>query len=393
MTVRLAVLLLASVPSVVPAASAVEPEADSALQLATQIQQAFARVAERTFPSVVSITTFSEDPAWTVEKLSASRGPAWVRSNAEALSYPGFRPTRAGSGVVVSSDGFVLSTHDNVLDSAGGIARIIDVELLDDRHALARVAGAEPTINLALLAIDLPESVVLTPATLGDSDAVQVGHWAIAVGDPYGAERTYATGTISAQAQRRCYQEQLSRTLIQSSVRLHPESYGGPLVNIRGEVVGINVPRPAGDRLVESGSGSEYALPINLVSGIYEALKHKGSTESPWLGISVLELAAARQRFQAEGRHVVLPESKYYPGTGLFVDNVFDPSPASRAGIGVGDFLVKIDGHLIFSPYDFQKRVYLAGVGADLAVEIFRDGASREVRARLEPRPRSATTR
>ncbi len=376
-----------------PLAGAPAPAGEAALALATQLQEAFARVAERVFPSVVSITTFSLDPDWTREKLQTSRGPQWVQSHAEALLYPGFRPTRAGSGVVVAEDGFILSTHDNILDAAGGIARIIDVELPGDRHALARVAGAEPTINLALLAIEPSESAALAPAALGDSDAAHVGHWAIALGDPHGAERTYQTGTIAAQPQRRCYQEQLSRTLLQSSVRLHPESYGGPLVNIRGEVIGINVPRPAGVGLVESALGSEYALPINLVRGIYEALKEKGSSDSPWLGVSVLELDAAQRRFAAEGRTVVLPQSKYYPGTGLWIDNVFDPSPASRAGIAPGDFLVKIDGHLLFSPYDFQKWVYLAGVGQSLTVEIFRDGESREVRITAEARPKSATTR
>lgn len=393
MRMKAAATLLLAASAAAPLWGAPEPQGDAALELAVQLQEVFARVAERVSPSVVSITTFSVDPEWTQELLQTSRGPAWVQSHAEALLYPGFRPTRAGSGVVVSADGFILSTHDNILDSSGRIARIIDVELPGDRHAPARVTGAEPTINLALLAIEAPESAALTPAALGDSDAAHVGHWAIALGDPHGAERTYSTGTIAAQAQRRCYQEQFSRTLMQSSVRIHPESYGGPLVNIRGEVIGINVPRPAGESLVESALGSEYALPINLVRGIYEALKEKGSSDSPWLGISVLELDAAQRRFAAEGRTVVLPQSKYYPGTGLFVDNVYDPSPASRAGIEVGDFLVKIDGHFLFSPYDFQKWVYLAGVGQSLTAEIFRDGESREVHLTLEARPKSAATR
>ena len=382
------VLLLVGLPLCASA-----EEDDPAIRLATQLQDAFAAVADKVGPSVVSISVFTEDPDWTRDKLTAREGADWVAANPYELLYPGFRRTRAGSGVVVSSDGYILTTHDNLIDADGEVARILDVELPGDVHALANVAGAEPTINLAVLSIEVGDSVELTPATLGDSDAARVGHWAIAMGDPYGAERTYAAGTIAAQAARQCYQEELSRTLMQSSVRIHPEAYGGPLVDIRGQVIGINVPRPLGETLVDPSPGSEYALPINLVTGIYEALKEKGSTSSPWLGTSVLELDTVRRRWIEEGKTVVLPETKYYPGVGIWVDNVYDPSPASKNDIRVGDFLVKIDGNFLFGPYDFQKWIYLAGIGETIRVELFRDGESLEVEVVLEERPASATPR
>lgn len=366
---------------------------DPAVALAVQLQDAFARVADEVFPSVVSITVYSEDADWTPEKLAARHGPGWVESNPEAVLYPGFRRTRGGSGVIVSADGEILTTRDNLLDADGAIARILDVETADNHHLLARVAGAEPTIDLALLRVDAPASIVLVPARFGDSDAVRVGHWAIALGDPWGAERTFQAGTIAARAQRQCYQDQLSRTLLQSSLRLHPESYGGPLVDIHGAVIGINVPRPQAEDAVEDGRGSEYALPINLVTGIYEALSAKGSTASPWLGVSVLELSTVRRRWIEEDRKVVLPETKYYPGSGVWIDNVYAPSPASRAGVRVGDFLVKVDGKFVFSPYDFQKWIYLAGVGKTVRVELFRDGESLELETTLEARPAEAVPR
>jgi serine protease Do len=369
-------------------ASAVEDH--PAVRLAVQLQDAFALVAERVFPSVVGVTVYTEDPDWTPEKLTAAKGPAWLERNREALLYPGFRRSHAGSGVVVSADGHILTTHGNLLDESGAIARIIDIELQGDRHLLARVAGAEPTIDLGVLVVDAPQSVPLEPALLGDSDAVRTGHWAIALGDPAGAERTFAAGTIAAQPQRQCYQDDLSRTLVQSSVRVPSGSHGGPLVNIRGEVIGISVAGPA----ASAGDGaSAYALPTNLVAGIYEALLAKGSTDSPWLGVSVLELSTLRRRLLEQGREVVLPETKYYPGTGVYIEDVFEPSPASRAGIRVGDFLVKIDGRLVFSPYDFQKWTYLAGIGTKVALELFRDGQTREVQATLEPRPAGAPPR
>ena len=391
-TLALPFALLALLPPH-PVAAEDPPEEDPAIRAAVQLETAFSRVAERVFPSIVAITTFTEDPEWTAEKR---KGPQWVEANREELLYPGFRKTGAGSGFVVAEDGHILSSHDGVTDDEGEIARIVSVELPGDHHLPADVVATEPTINLSILKIDLPrgqDEIRLRALAIGDSDDVQVGHWAIAVGDPTGAERTYATGTVSAKPERQCYQQELTRTLLQAAVRVHPESYGGPMLNIRGEVVGITVPRPDARGVAVAPHGSEYALPINLAMGIYQELKATASRRSPWLGVSVLELDSLRRHLRAQGREVVFPEKLYYPGTGVYVDNVFDPSPASRAGVRAGDFLVKIDGHLLFSVIDFQKWLYLSGIGKTLTIEIFRDGEPLEKTVTIEARPKSATTR
>jgi serine protease Do len=174
-------------------------------------------------------------------------------------------------------------------------------------------------------------------------------------------------------------------------VRVHPESYGGPLVDVRGAVIGMLVPRPGGGA-AEAG-GSEYALPIDLALTLYEALRARPTHRSPWLGVSVLDRDAAAKRLREGDRRVLLPDNAYYPGVGVWIDDVFEPSPASRAGFRTGDFIVKMNGKLVFSVADFQRALYLAGVGAALPIELFRDGQGAVHTVTLESRPEVATTR
>jgi S1-C subfamily serine protease len=361
----------------------------SPIRLALQLQDAFTGVANDVFPSVVSVTSFVRD---TKGKAPKESDETWRIAGDEANLYPGFRRLRSGSGFFVTEDGYLLSCYHVVSLPGGETAEVIDVELPNGRHVLSRLVGAEPTINLAVLKLEIVSEhrpPRLRPARIGDSDALQVGHWAIAVGDPVGPARTYAVGTLAARPRRQCYQEQLTGTLMQSSLSIHPESYGGPLVNIHGEIVGMNVPPPGeiDPEAMRRARSSEYALPINLAMNIYEALKISETRKSPWLGISVLELAAVHRRKNSTG------ESPPLPRTGVYIDDVFDPSPAARAGIRVGDSLVAIDGNRLFSVLDFQKWLYLSGIGRSVRLEIFREQETLEKKATIEERPQSATTR
>lgn len=364
-------------------------EDDPGLDIALRLQDAFARVAERVRPSVVGIAVYVRDETWTPERAE-SEGGGWTESSPEERLYPGFRRIRAGSGFVVTNDGYVLSCHSVVAGIDGERADVIDIELATGEHVLSRLVGIEPTLNLAVLKLGaFPElEVADVPAVaFGDSDQVQVGHWTIALGDPLGAEQTYAVGTLAARAQRQCYQEELSRTLLQSSISIHPESHGGPLVNIRGEVVGINLPRPTLSSLVEAGPhGMAFSLPANLATGIFEALRLTESKQSPWLGFSVLELATIRRRLQRSGETVSLPP------TGVYIDDLFAPSPASEAGVRVGDILSKLDGHRLFSPLDFQRWLYLSGIGREVTLELVRAGETLRLRVAIEERPLSIPT-
>lgn len=377
-------------PQLPPLSATVAPAGETAaggapgnpLQLAIQLQDAFAGVADAVLPSVVSVTSFVRgQPAKT------DTDEAWEVSSAEARLYPGFRRLKSGSGFFVTDDGYLLTGYHVVTREDGEPADVLDVELPNGRHIISRLVGAEPTINLAVLRLQVVSETrppQVTPVTIGDSDTMRVGHWTIAVGDPWGPERTYAVGTLAAPPQRQCYQEDMTGTLMQAALNVHQEAYGGPLVDIRGRVVGMTVPRPGSTDVLPRAA--EFGLPINLAMNIYQALRVAESRHSPWLGFSVLELAAVHRR-QGTGPRPDLPR------TGVYIDDLFQPSPASRADIRVGDSVVAIDGNRLFSVLDFQKWLYLSGIGRTIELEIYREGKTIEKKLTVEERPASATTR
>jgi serine protease Do/serine protease DegQ len=239
------------------------------------------------------------------------------------------------------------------------------VELRDEMFE-GRLVGAEPSINLAVLKVEDREK--FQPVKIAASNSVAVGHWAIAIGDPPGPGTAFATGSVSAVPSRQCYQEQRSATLLTSSARVPSGAVGGPLLNIHGEVIGISLPRLL-------GSGPNFALPMQLAMTLYEPLLVRESKRSPWIGVSV------RQR--GSGARV----------EGVLIDDVFDPSPASRAGIRAGDVLLSAGQDKMQTVSDFQRWLYLNGIGATVTIRIWHEFEISERTITIEERPASATMR
>jgi S1-C subfamily serine protease len=365
---------------------------DSAIAVALELERSFETVAERVFPSVVTVTTYVRDPQSEAHVDSRGRESAWV-ADATRSGYPGFRRLAAGSGVVVSPDGDVLTARHVLLQQDGEVAPVIDVQTQDGRHTLSRFVGAEPTLNLAVIRLEVyPEGRPprFEPARFGDSSAVRVGHWAIAVGDPSGPEKFFAPGLFTTLPARECYQEQLSAAYLQAAMTLHPEAYGGALVDIRGNLVGILTPRhpQLGAVPAPDGYGLEFALPSRIVEGLYESIRSKQSFRSPWLGYAVMSMAELRKELGHEAF-----KRLQRPRSGIYIENVFEPSPASRAGVRVGDFLVRFDGQRLRSPIEFQKWLYLAGIGATVRVDLYRNGEEITREMTIEERPAHASTR
>jgi S1-C subfamily serine protease len=215
-------------------------------------------------------------------------------------------------------------------------------------------------------------------------------------------------GTLSSRPERQCYQEELTATLMQASLGIPVGGYGGPLANIQGEVVGIMVPGPGAEfpELVRTTRSLEFALPIDLAMAIYEPLKLRESRKSPWLGFSVLELGAVRLK-PTETNPALAPDTtgsvgrrrlrssprSQFPRLGVTIDDVFEPSPAAAADIRIGDTLLSIDGNTLVSVGDFQKWLYLSGIGRTIELEIYREGQTLEKRVTVEERPESARPR
>jgi serine protease Do len=379
------------------------------LNVALSLQDAFAGVAEQTAPSVVGLTGLvrrsDEDPP------SEGGAGTWRGGSEEERLYPGFGPARSGSGFLVSEDGYILTAHHLLTDAAGELVEIVDVELHEGRHVLARIVGTEPTINLGILQLehlpgtDLPE---LRAVRIGGSEGFRVGHWAIALGNPAGPGTSFSVGTLSSGPERQCYQEELTATLMQTSLAIPAGGYGGPLTNIEGEVVGIMVPGPGVERpeLAPSTGSLEFALPIDLAMAIYEPLTLRESRRSPWLGFSVLELRQARLR-QARSREAGEPTQAgavlrrrssprtgiKVPRIGVYIDDVYEPSPAAAAGVLIGDRLISIDGNRLVSVSAFQRWLYLSGIGRTITLEIFRDGQVLEKQVTVAERPDAARPR
>jgi serine protease Do len=166
---------------------------------------------------------------------------------------------------------------------------------------------------------------------------------------------------------------------------VHPGAAGGALVDIHGAVMGMIVPYDQ-QSSGETAGGIVYAVPMSIATGIFESLKVARSFESPWLGVSVLTVAEYRALMQSRG----LSWDREMRVLGVYVDNVFEPSPAARAGIEVGDFLIKLDGRKLPSVFDFQKSLYLTGIGRTVTVEIYRNGEMLSRQVTIEDRPSEA---
>ena len=353
-----------------------------ALKKAIELEDAFTGVAEKVFRSVVSLTAFERNPALAA---TAKSDEAW-REEVGGRRYPGMRRLASASGLVMSGDGYLLASLGFLEKPGGGLADLIEAELPDGTIVLCEVLGTEPTLDLAVLKVEaFPDSqeLNLQPIAIADHDRIRLGQWAIAAGDPIGPERVFAPGLVSSVPQRDCYQASLTATFLQASLPLPPGAAGGALVDIHGAVMGILVPF---DEQAEGAGGIVYSIPMAIATGIFDSLKIARSFESPWLGVSVLTISEYRALMQSKG----LPWDRKMRTLGVYVDNVFEPSPAARAGIEVGDFLTELDGRKLPTVFDFQKSLYLTGIGRTVTVQIYRNGETLSRQVTIEGRPDEA---
>jgi serine protease Do len=390
--------LRANVPgtNTADARTGTDGNASNPVAAALQLQEAFADIAARVFPNVVGVWSYERDPA-PVPTPTKSTSGSWTASAPDAPVYPGFRALRSGTGFMLDDDnGYILSRDFLVRNDRGDLAQFVSIELSDGSNRLGRIVGTEPTLDFAVLQLADTKAipVLAKPLEIGNSDSLKAGHWIIALGDPPGVERTFAVGTVSSGPARQCYQDRLSATLIQGSITVPPAGLGGPVVDILGRVVGVSVsPRsqlyalaalfaektPSADT---PPTPPTRVLPINLAMTLFNALIIAKSHESPWIGISVLELQSYRRQFPSQQRDV--------PSSGVYIDNVFDPSPASRGGVRLGDFLLELNGHRVGSVSDFQTWMYVLGIGTPCDLKLMRDGKPMNVTVTIESRAAAA---
>jgi serine protease Do len=252
-----------------------------------------------------------------------------------------------GSGFVMSRDGYIL-TNNHVVEDADQIK----VKLINGKEYDGKVVGRDPKTDLALVKIDASD---LHALPLGNSDDLKVGSWVMAIGSPFGLEQTVTAGIVSAKG--RVIGSGPYDNFIQTDASINPGNSGGPLINTKGEVVGINT------AILAQGKGIGFAIPINMAKDIAPQLQEKGHVTRGWLGVSIQEMTPEL------AKSFGLTDNK-----GALVGQVLTGSPAEKAGIEQGDVIVEFDGKAISESKDLPQVVASTPVGKSVNVKLLRNG-------------------
>jgi Do/DeqQ family serine protease len=337
---------------------------------ADALQSAFVRVAERVRPAVVHIGTvqvsrqrrppmvpgpYSDDPLLKdfFDQFFGPRGPG----RREEFHQPGL-----GSGVIIDKRGYVLTNH-HVVKGADGVI----VRLSSKQEYRGRIVGNDVMTDLAVIRFE--PDIDLAVATLGDSDTLRVGEWAIAIGNPFGLDQTVTVGVVSATG-RAVGGIATYENFIQTDASINPGNSGGPLLNLRGEVIGINT------AIVATGQGIGFAIPANMVKRITGQLMDRGKVRRGWIGIAMEPLT--RELAQALG----LRDSR-----GAVVARVYPNGPAAAAGLQKNDVVVSFEGTAVEDYHHLQRMSADAEVGKTVKIEIVRERERRVVELRVAEAP------
>jgi len=365
----------------VPVAAYAQSDSAKAAESAQTLEDHFMAVSDRVGPAVVSIST---EVTAKVPARKFHFGPSPFSQFDDDVfdrffrdffgDYPEreFKQKGLGTGVIIDEEGYIL-TNEHVVHNADKLT----VTLPDGREFEATIKGTDFRSDLAVIKIDAAE---FPAARLGDSDRVRIGQWAIAIGNPFGwavggSEPTLTVGVISALnrslavgRQNRDYSD-----LIQTDAAINPGNSGGPLVNIKGEVIGINV---AIFSTTGAYEGIGFAIPVNDAKAILGDLIEGKKILYGWLGIKVQDVT------DELAEHFGLKEK-----IGVIVGRVLDDSPAQKGGMKDGDVIVEYDGQPLKDVRELLKRVAKTPVGKKINLQVVRDGRKKAVKVEVGERP------
>ena len=328
----------------------------------------FVRVAELVTPSVVNISTVTTGKGRAPTELFRPFGNDPFFRDFFDRFFEGMPRRRQqaslGSGVIIEKSGLILTNNHVVKD-----ADEITVKFANKQEVKGKVVGTDAKTDLAVIRVSAKED--LPVATLGNSDTLQVGEWAIAIGNPFGLDHTLTVGVISATGRSEvgiaAYEN-----FIQTDASINPGNSGGPLLNVRGEVIGINT------AIVASGQGIGFAIPVNMARKVMEDLVKRGKVTRGWLGIGIQPLTPEL----AKSFGVSADE-------GILVNQIMPKSPAEAAGLKVGDLILTLDGKPIKDARQMQRLVAEAEIGKTIAVIVLRDKTKRALKVQVGEMPAS----
>ncbi|HEV8643519.1 MAG TPA: DegQ family serine endoprotease [Methylomirabilota bacterium] len=327
------------------------------------MEEAFSAVADRATPAVVNVSTVPQKgaagPPEDLERFREFFGEEFYERY--------FRRRReevraTGSGVIVDPNGYIL-TNNHVIENAAEIV----VRLSDSRKFTARLVGRDPKTDLAVLKVDAPRP--LPVAELGDSDRLRVGQWAIAIGNPFGLDRTVTVGIISATARTRVGVATYE-SFIQTDASINPGNSGGPLLNLDGKVIGVNT------AIVAAGQGIGFSIPINMAKDVMRQLIARGRVVRGWLGIVIQDVTD-----ELAGSFGVRERE------GVLVADVMKGGPAEAAGLRPGDVIVEFGGARVKEVPDLQRQAAGAMPGQTVALTVVRDQGRASVKVTVGEMP------
>jgi serine protease Do len=325
--------------------------------------EAFVYVADMVVPTVVSIQTSRLVSKADLEKF---HNRDELKDLFRFRIPQDFRQQGSGSGIIVSEDGYIL-TNVHVVDKAEKLRVLLN----DNREFDAQSVGLDPLTEVAVIKIDAMD---LPVARLGDSDGIRVGDWVLAVGNPLELRSTVTAGIISAkERQIDIMRDSFSvESFLQTDAAINPGNSGGALVNLRGEVIGVNT-AIATETGLSAGFG--FAIPINLAKKIMEDLIYKGVVERAYLGIAMININEKRARALSLDRP-----------TGVFIDRVLRDSPADDAGMRPKDVILRIGDEEVNKSNQVQAIIAKRAPGDVLTLEVLRSGRLVNLEVRLAMR-------
>ena len=383
--VVLALLLTACGGSITAVA---DPVTQTVNTLTEEVAPETAALAEEAVAAETAVEPATdEEPAPVAQPVTDPLADLFAQEQAFVSIYEQVNPAVVnivigngqGSGFLFDSNGYIV-TNNHVVESGDDILVIFD----DSRQLPARVVGTDPASDLAVIQVDAAEIADITPVTLADSDALKVGQIVVAIGSPFGLQSSMTTGIISALD--RLFPGAVGPNgttfqipdIIQTDAAINPGNSGGPLLNLHGEVIGVNT---AIESPVRGSSGIGYAVPANIVSNIVPQIIANGRVDTPWLGISGQILT------EETAVTLGLPDTQQ----GILVSEVIGGGPAAAAGLRGGnnpDIIVGVDDRLIVEFDDLLGYlVQQTVVGQTIELQILRDGQPQTVSVTLSARP------